>query len=143
MYILLLKCVFAKFTINNIFCVHMCTTPCMSVMWLSSREQAVKAPASPWKLRSGTAGAELSLCHSGQCPLSHRPESRGLEHKEVQVGTPLLLFPALDGAAGDPASLLHSTAILIKRTARFELELASRKAQCKLVPVSSQPTCGK
>lgn len=28
MYILLLKCVFAKFTINNIFCVHICT-PCV------------------------------------------------------------------------------------------------------------------
>lgn len=26
MYILLLKCVFAKFTINNIFCVHMLHT---------------------------------------------------------------------------------------------------------------------
>lgn len=39
MYILLLKCVFAKFTINNIFCVCMCIILCMSMkgqLWLSS-----------------------------------------------------------------------------------------------------------
>lgn len=50
MYILLLKCVFAKFTINNIFCVHICAL-CVwpfsdsfrGVFWELSFENQVRA----------------------------------------------------------------------------------------------------
>lgn len=62
MYILLLKCVFAKFTINNLFCVHIhaqCVWPqsFSGDLWELSFENQVRAWnwPEPWQEGSGRA----------------------------------------------------------------------------------------
>lgn len=67
MYILLLKCVFAKFTINNIFCVHiytLCVWPCSDrfrgAFWEHSFGNQVRAwnQAEPWQWKPERAHME-------------------------------------------------------------------------------------
>lgn len=133
MYILLLKCVFAKFTINNIFCVHiraLCVWPCSDsfrgAFWELSFEKQTRAWnwAEPWQWEPGGAPVK---------PSTRNTEAQGRVNGE-SAGAP----SSETGALEDPAAL-QTLSHLTKRTVLSELKLVSHKAPSKPAPVSSQP----